>query len=63
MVDASMIDKKVIGIYTKMRNNTEDLSQIRFGGYNEDLFEKDVFGKISHELVWIQTVSPTSWKL
>ena len=63
MVDSGMIDKKIVGMYTKTRNNTNDLSQVRFGGYNEDLFKRDMFGKISHELVWIPTVSDSSWKI
>ena len=58
-----MIDKKKFGLYIKMRNETDDTSQIRFGGYNEDLFKKDMFGRTSHELVWIPTISNNSWKI
>ena len=63
MIEHQIIDKKTFGMYTKMKNETEDTSQIRFGGWNEDLFEKDSMGNKVRELVWIPTLSETSWKL
>ena len=53
----------MFGLYTKMKNDTNDTSQIRFGGYNERLFKRDSEGKVSHELIWIPTISKTSWKI
>ena len=63
MVEHDLIQKKMFGIYTKMRNDTDDTSQIRFGGYNEDLFQKDMMGQNVHDLVWIPTIDETSWKI
>ena len=63
MLEKQLIHKKMFGLYTKMKNETDDTSQIRFGGYNEELFKKDILGKISHELVWIPTISDNSWKI
>ena len=40
-----------------MKNNTDARSQIRFGGFNEDLFVD------KHSLQWIPTTSPSSWKI
>lgn len=34
-----MINKKMFGVHTHMWNSTEDPSEIRFGGYNEELFK------------------------
>jgi len=50
-----MINTKVFGVHTHMYNSTEDPSQIRFGGYNEDLLRED------HEVVWFKTASSKSW--
>lgn len=50
-----MINSKVFGVHTHMYNSTEDPSQIRFGGYNEDLLRE------KHELVWFKTGSNKSW--
>lgn len=63
MLEHHVIEQRVFGIYTKVKNDTSDTSQIRFGGYNQDLFEKDLLGRVSHDLVWIPTVSSNSWKL
>ena len=38
-----------------MYNSTEDPSQIRFGGYNEELFKE------GHKQAWMKTMSKLSW--
>jgi len=63
MIDHQIIQKRIFGLYTKVKNDTDDTSQVRFGGYNEDLFEKDENGQVSHELVWIPTLTTNSWML
>lgn len=52
-----MISEPVFGVHTHMFNSTEDPSQIRFGGYNEELFKE------GHSQVWLPTVNNTSWEL
>merc|ERR1712113_431977 len=63
MIENSVIQKKMFGLYTKMSNDTEARSQIRFGGYNDVLFEKSELGKYAHEIVWIPTVNEKSWMI
>lgn len=46
-----------MGVHTHMYNSTEEPSQIRFGGYNEELFAK------GHEQFWLTTVNNTSWEI
>ena len=57
MVEHGMITKKQFGVHTRMRNSTEDPSQFRFGGYNEELF------KSGHAQQWIKTVDNESWMI
>ena len=52
-----MIDKKVFGVHTHMFNTTEDPSQIRFGGYNEELIRD------GHDLVWFNTSNQNAWSI
>lgn len=55
MVSHKLIEKKMFGVYTKNANGTDIPSQIRFGGYNEDLLQA------GQELVWINTNTTSSW--
>ena len=57
MYDSGMIKSKVFGVHTHMFNSTQDPSQIRFGGFNEELFEE------GHDLMMIQTSSKSSWEI
>lgn len=52
-----MIKKKMFGVHTHMFNSTEDPSEIRFGGYNEELF------KAGHSQTWLNTVNTSTWEL
>lgn len=54
--DRGMVKKKIIGVHTHLYNSTEAPSEMRFGGYNEELFKE------GHEQVWLNTTNPTmSW--
>lgn len=55
MLKKEMIAKMQFGVHTHMFNSTEDPSQIRFGGYNEDLFKE------GHRQTWINTLSSDTW--
>ena len=57
MYDSGMIKSKVFGVHTHMFNSTQDPSQIRFGGFNEKLFEE------GHDLMMIETSSKSSWQI
>ena len=50
-----LLTKKQFGVHTHLWNSTEDPSQIRFGGYNEELF------KAGHKQVWLDTLNKTTW--
>ena len=52
-----MISKKQFGVHTHLFNSTEDPSQMRFGGYNQDLFKE------GQQQMWINTVGPASWEI
>ena len=53
-----MIKKKMFGIHTKMWGSEEDDSQIRFGGYNEDLVKES-----HNDMTWIDTVDKETWEI
>ena len=57
MFDRGMIAKKQFGVHTQMLNSTDSPSEIRFGGYNKDLF------KSGHAQQWIKTTGPMSWEV
>ena len=52
-----LIGSKKFGVYTVMKNSTDSHSQIRFGGFNEDLLVD------KHSLQWMPTTSTDSWKI
>ena len=52
-----MMSKKVFGVHTHMYNSTEDQSQIRFGGYNQDLIRE------GHDLIWFNTSNKNAWSI
>ena len=55
--DRGMISKKMFGVHTHLYNSTESPSEIRFGGYNEELFKE------GHKQVWFNTTSTMSWEV
>ena len=55
MHDRGMIAEKTFGVHTRLYNSTEDPSQIRFGGYNKELFKE------GHKQAWLKTESKLSW--
>lgn len=57
MYKHKMISSKVFGIHTQMWNSTEEPSEVRFGGYHQDLFGK------GHDQVWLNTLNNTSWEV
>jgi|Transcript_29969 hypothetical protein len=52
-----MISSKVFGVHTHMFNSTEDPSQIRFGGFNKDLFME------GHDMLHVETRAKSSWEI
>ena len=54
-----LIDKKIFSVYTQMRNETANPSQIRFGSHNEDLFK----GIKDKQLHWINTLNDKTWQI
>ena len=57
MYDNGMIKSKIFGVHTHMFNSTEDPSQIRFGGFNEELFKQ------GDKLFMIDTPSKSTWEI
>ena len=55
--DRGMIGKKMLGFHTHMYNSNEAPSEMRLGGYNEELFKK------GHEQVWLNTTDTMSWEV
>jgi hypothetical protein len=55
MVHNKMIKDRIFGVHTHMWNSTEEPSEIRFGGYNEELFKE------GHSHQWMKTIHPNSW--
>lgn len=51
-----LIDKKIFSVYTQMSNSTDNPSQIRFGGVNDNLWQ-------GNPMVWLDTVAEDSWKV
>ena len=52
-----MIADKIFGVHTHLYNSTEDPSEMRFGGYNEELFKE------GHRQVWLNTTGNMSWEV
>jgi hypothetical protein len=52
-----MISSKQFGVHTHMFNSTEDPSQIRFGGFNKDLFNE------GHDIIMMETRAKSSWEV
>lgn len=52
-----MIKSKIFGVHTHMFNTTEDPTQIRFGAFNQDLFQD------GHDLLLMETRSKHSWEV
>ena len=57
MVFHKMIEKRQFGIHTHMWNSTEDPSQIRFGGINNDLIRD------GHDLIYFNTRNNATWEI
>ena len=55
--DRGMISKKMFGVHTHLYNSTEAPSEMRFGGYNEDLFKE------GHSQIWLNTSHAMSWEV
>jgi len=47
----------MFGVHTHLYNSTEDPSEIRFGGYNEELFKE------GHKQVWMNTTGNMTWEV
>jgi len=57
LYDNGIIENRMFGIKTELKNRTDVRSVIRFGGYDETAFDE------SHEILNINTAAPDSWEL